>query len=256
MSLVLLLPQTADAFVLPCLTPDVVLPELCPEVKLKNLSVDEVEPVAEKPSKPEVILYTTANCPACVSLKNKLSCVPAISFVEQEPPAWVTSVPVFHWQADDGRWWTNGNNGRGADIQDFVEEYNETCPSQTEVVLDVIRVKELGYPLRGRYWYMNQNFNPSKSQLVYHLKYENIHRGVFDNEYLESLEMAELQSLHADHHEGSVNAVAVRKDKSVAPRPQPTRQKVYAQSYTAPKRRFFRRQFRSRGGCPGGSCPL
>ena len=226
------------------------LPSLTPEVKLPTITID----VVAKASKPEVILYTTSSCPACDSLKNKLSCVPAIEFVCRDPPAWVTSVPVLHWQADNGRWWSMGNNGAGVDLQTFVEQYNETCPSKTEVALDAIEAKEIGYPLRGNYWSVGSNWSPSRGQVIYHLQH-GVHAGKFSRSYLGQLDWRELQSLHSDDHESRVKWASVEKSVTT-PRSTRTVEKVYTQNYTAPKNRFFYRRSRSRGGCPGGNCPL
>lgn len=237
--LLLLLPSTAQAVMFGSLVP----------VDFKSL-----EPIETKSGKPEVIFYTSDNCPACVELKSQLSCVPQIKFVEKPAEDWVTSLPVLHWQGDNEKWWSMGNNGEGVDLQDFVAQYKTTNPSQIKVAFDVLEAKDIGYPIRGNYWSVGSNWNPSRSQVIYHLQYGGQHTGKFTRGYLDQLSLNELQSLHSDDHESRVKWASVEKKKS-APKPQITQNRIHVQNYSKPRRRFFRRQSYSRG-CPTGSCPL
>jgi len=237
----LLMPRIALAVMLPSL--DVA----GPEIDFPSLSVSEK-------SDPVVRLYVSDACPACDKLKDKLTCVPAIKFVECEPEDWVTSTPVLQWQGEDGRWWSMGNHGAGVDLQQFVKEFNGTNPSRIEVAFDILEAKDIGYPVRGNYWSVGSNWSPSRSQVEYHLLYSSQHAGKFSRSYLAQLDWRELQSLHSDDHENRVKWASVEKQVDV-PKPQPTTERVQVKSYQAPERKFFRRRYRTRG-CPSGSCPL
>lgn len=237
----LLLPRIVFAVMLPSLdyTP--------PKIEFPSLAVSEK-------SDPIVRLYVSDNCPACDRLKDNLSCVPAIKFVEREPEGWVTSTPVLQWQGEDGRWWSMGNHGAGVDLQQFVTEFNATNPSRLDVAFDILEAKDIGYPVRGNYWSVGSNWSPSREQVEYHLLYSSAHAGKFSKSYLDQLDWRELQSLHSDDHEGRVKWASVEKQVTT-PRPQPTSERVQVQSYQTPQRKFFKRRYRSRG-CPSGSCPL
>lgn len=223
---------------------------LVPEVRFSELQSEPVK------TSPVVILYTGKGCDACDKLKNRLSCVPQIKFIEKAPGDWVTSIPVLQWQGDDGRWWSMGNHGEGVDLQSFVKEYNGTNPSQIQVAFDVLEAKDIGYPIRGNYWSVGSNWNPSRSQVIYHLQYGSEHSGKFSRSYLDQLSLKELQSLHSDDHEYRVRWASVEK-KVNAPKSKSTVTQNYSNSYAAPRRRVVRRRFRSRSrGCPSGGCPL
>lgn len=57
----------------------------------------------------------------------------------------------------------------------------------------------LGYPQRADYW---SHPGVGKADLIQHLQSGDHHRGKFDADYLWSLSIAELESLHSDDHEG------------------------------------------------------
>ena len=240
-------PPAVDAVTLRSLT-SVHLPSLDDY----SVELNVIQPPVRKDA--IVRLYVTGNCPACDVLKKQLTCVPQIKFVTKPPEDWVTSTPVIQWQGDDGRWWSMGNHGVGVDLQAFANEYRGTNPSQTQVAFDVLEARDIGYPIRGGFWSVGNNWRPSRSQVIYHLQY-GVHAGKFSKSYLDQLTLQELQSLHSDDHERRVKWASVEKTEAT---PKSTRsvEKVYTQSYAAPKNRFFSRRSRSRGGCPGGSCPL
>lgn len=240
---VFLLPSTANA---------ITFGSLVPEVDFKTLDSITFNDVLA--TSPKVRLYGGAGCDACNKLKSQLSCVPQIDFVEEEPLSWVTSIPVLHWQGDNGEWYQMGNDGDGVDLQSFVSEYNRTNPSQVTVAFDVLEAKDIDYPIRGNYWSVGSTWNPSRSQVLYHLKYASQHAGKFKHSWLDSRSFKQLQSLHSDDHEYRVRWASVEK-KTTAPKPQSTQKRAYAQSYSKPRNRFLRRRSRSRG-CPSGNCPL
>jgi len=258
LTLVLFMPCTANAITLGNLSPDINLPSLT-EFKAASPIPNKLSAIQlVKPNKKQMIvrLYTKAKCPACDILKSQLSCVPQIKFVEKPVEDWVTSFPVIQWQGDNGQWWSMGNHGEGVDLQAFVEEYNGTNPSQIQVAFDVLEAKDIGYPIRGSYWSVGSNWRPSKSEVIYHLLYSGQHAGKFTKSYLDQLSWNELQSLHSDDHESRVKWASVEKTGPVVTTKKTTiATGSYYQQYTKPRRKF-RVSRRSRGGCPGGSCPL
>lgn len=83
-----------------------------------------------------------------------------------------------------------------------------------------------GYPVRAGWWTGCPNWT--------HLT-RGEHAGQFDHTWLQSLSHAEIQSLHADDHEGRVKTAYVVRPSS----------KSSAVTY----------QKKSSSGCPGGVCP-
>lgn len=68
-----------------------------------------------KDLRPLIVVYSSANCPACVRWSNWWTANQRTSpfrFAVRPAPEWVTSFPAFHFQAGDGTWrvvygWTN-----------------------------------------------------------------------------------------------------------------------------------------------------
>lgn len=268
-ALVLFMPGITHAVTLGTLDPDIKLPSLTGFTDIKSITASPIPKDREtirfaKTSKkqPIVRLYLSESCPAGIRLKKQLICVPQIEFIEKAPEEWVDSCPVLHWQGDKGQWWTMGNNGEGVDLQAFVTEYNSTNPSQKQVAFDVLAAKDIGYPIRGNYWSVGSSWNPSRSQVIYHLLYGGQHSGKFSKSYLDKLSWNELQSLHSDDHEANVKWASVQKvgparttKKTTAPKSQNVSYQASYQQYAKP-RRAFKRRYRFRSGCPSGSCPL
>lgn len=67
------------------------------------------------------------------------------------------------------------------------------------------------YPTRGSWWTFPGN---TREQLIYHLQLGE-HAGKFDSRWLQTLTMAQLQSLHSDDHERRVNWGYVQKPNQV-----------------------------------------
>jgi hypothetical protein len=58
-------------------------------------------------ARPRVVVYSSPNCPACTRFAGWLAANGETSFFAFEygkTPAWVQSVPAFHWQANSGEW--------------------------------------------------------------------------------------------------------------------------------------------------------
>lgn len=192
------------------------------------------EKVECEQARPEVrVYYAPFYCPPCEELKKHLSCVPFVNFVAYAPPAWVRSYPTIHWKGENGKWYQH----TGSDLQEFVRKYRETNPSEFKVEFDVIEAKEINYPIRGGFWSVGNEWNPSRSQVIYHLKYGAEHRGKFTDSFLGKLSLNELQSLHSDDHESRV------KWSKIPGRKQPT-------TTYQPPARSRRRIFRSCPTCP------
>lgn len=102
-------------------------------------------------------------------------------------------------------------------------------PAPAKAQKPVARVEAVvTYPIRGNHWtYPGHN----RAELIHHLMTDGIHRGQFQQAYLESLNYQQLLSLHDDHHEGRVKRQAVKQPRPVS--------------------------FVIRGvvGCPNGRCP-
>jgi len=79
-------------------------------------------------------------------------------------------------------------------------------------------VKRSGnYPLRGGWWTVNQYRSPPKSYIVSHLLSGGAHAGKFARDWLNSLSVSELHSLHSDDHEGHIRWGYVNKYASGSP---------------------------------------
>ena len=87
---------------------------------------------------------------------------------------------------------------RVADLESRVAKEETSKPYDGEMQTSPVPVvpRRIHYPLRNRYWTGCDNWR--------HMT-EGPHRGKFDPTWLKSLSKAELQSLHADDHEGKVN---------------------------------------------------
>ena len=58
-------------------------------------------------ARPRVVVYSSPNCPACTRFAGWLAANGEASFFAFEygkTPAWVQSVPAFHWQSNSGEW--------------------------------------------------------------------------------------------------------------------------------------------------------
>ena len=58
-------------------------------------------------ARPRVVVYSSPNCPACTRFAGWLRDNAETSFFAFEygkTPAWVQSVPAFHWQSNSGEW--------------------------------------------------------------------------------------------------------------------------------------------------------
>ena len=120
-------------------------------------------------------------------------------------------------------------------------------------------VKRSGnYPLRGGWWIVNQYparaNSPSKNYIISHLLAGGVHAGKFAADWIKSLSIPELHSLHSDDHEGRIRWAYVNKYATASPKPRevaaattpPKPVKLPAQSAT----------WRSAGTyCPTGRCP-
>lgn len=74
-----------------------------------------------------------------------------------------------------------------------------------------------GYPLRTTRW---TGLPKDRAAAVQHLS-TGAHAGIFDLTWLASLSMDELESLHADHHEGCIDETAVKRAKILPAKPLP-----------------------------------
>ncbi len=74
-----------------------------------------------------------------------------------------------------------------------------------------------GYPLRTTRW---TGLPKDRAAAVTHLS-TGAHAGIFDLTWLASLSMDELESLHADHHEGCIDETAVKRAKILPAKPLP-----------------------------------
>ncbi len=84
-----------------------------------------------------------------------------------------------------------------------------------------------GYPLRTTRW---TGLPKDRAAAVTHLS-TGAHAGIFDLTWLASLSMDELESLHADHHEGCIDETAVKRAKILPAKPLPVAS-VQAQNCT------------------------
>jgi len=80
-----------------------------------------------------------------------------------------------------------------------------------------IPAKTGGYPLRTTRW---TGLPKDRTAAVQHLS-TGAHAGIFDLTWLASLSHDELESLHADHHEGCVDETAVKRAKIMPAKPLP-----------------------------------
>jgi hypothetical protein len=74
-----------------------------------------------------------------------------------------------------------------------------------------------GYPLRTTRW---TGLPKDRAAAVTHLS-TGAHAGIFDLTWLASLSMDELESLHADHHEGCIDETACKRAKILPAKPLP-----------------------------------
>lgn len=100
-----------------------------------------------------------------------------------------------------------------------------------------------GYPLRGRWWSVEGVRRPSKSFIVSHLM-GGKHRGKFNRNWLNSLSLSELHSVHSDDHEERLKWQYVNGTQQVSVT-QPAKQPV--------KQPTVKRAVRSYQYCP--TCP-
>jgi thiol-disulfide isomerase/thioredoxin len=100
---------------------------------------------------------------------------------------------------------------------------------------------EAHYPLRGGFWGLNGDYSPPRESLEQHLAASHN----FDRAWLAQLSYSELQSLHADDHEGRTN-------RTYANKPVPAPQRQTRQTWSPPQQFIMRLPSRG-GGCP--TCP-
>lgn len=110
-----------------------------------------------------------------------------------------------------------------------------------------------GYPTRGGNWNVLGDNNPSKSKLIQHLYSHSNHSGKFDLGWLNSLSVAELESLHSDDHEGRVHWSHVQRKNQPTSTTQVVRVSTPVQ-YAKPTARISYAAPRT-AACPNGKCP-
>ena len=75
-------------------------------------------------------------------------------------------------------------------------------------------VVSISYPVRGSWWSVEQDWNPSRAKVLRHLRQSPNHNYKKFQEWdLESLSYEELQSLHSDDHEGKVQELLMTRKK-------------------------------------------
>jgi hypothetical protein len=70
--------------------------------------------------------------------------------------------------------------------------------------IEVPATADLDYPVRGHWW---THPGVGRGDLIQHLLTGSAHAGEFTRDTLNRLTMAELESLHSDHHEGNVKPI-------------------------------------------------
>lgn len=239
-----------------------------PGLEFTSLTIPDTRyPDFDKQAVPRVNVYVQG-AKQFDQLKKFAVCVPQIEFViDLNVPTWVTEFPAYEWKGDDGQqYYTTGS------LVDFTKKFNERNPSFADrVQFDYVEAHDLGYPVRGGHWSVGSNWNPSSSQVKYHLLYHPNHSGKFSQTYLDRLSLQELKSLHDDDHEGQVKTQYVNKTPETrvivkGTKPEPVQIEQARTTYSAPvkepqvlnifqPRTHSRRVYRQRGGCPGGRCP-
>jgi hypothetical protein len=201
---------------------------------------------------PQVRVYVNS-----VNQFNELSkfsdCVPQLDFIiTLSIPDWVKSYPTFHWKGDDDEYYYTDE-----DLEGFTKKFTDTNPSFSErVKFDYVEAYELGYPIRSGYWSVGSNWNPTREEVIYHLKYNPNHSVKFKNKYLGDKTLAELQSMHSDHHEGRLKTEYLNKTKpKIKVREVSKKEEVI----TTPQRQtlsiFNTGRRVARSSCPNGRCP-
>lgn len=120
-----------------------------------------------------------------------------------------------------------------------------------------------GYPTRGSWW---THPGSGKAGLINHLTSDGIHHGKFSRAWLETLSVAQLESLHSDHHEGRVHWANVGSSSASSARPSKSqRRQLYGTRDGKPPGAvggFFRGlfgdpryQYSTSTNCPNGHCP-
>lgn len=118
-----------------------------------------------------------------------------------------------------------------------------------------------GYPTRQNWW---THPGSGKAGLINHLASDGIHRGKFDRAWLETLSVAQLESLHSDHHEGRTHWAYVGNAQASSVRPSKTqRRQLYGTRDGKPpgavggflRGLFGDQRYQSSSSCPNGRCP-
>lgn len=155
--------------------------------------------------RPVVFVYATPDdefCVACERLKHDISRdgSPLDFRFESKVPNWVDEFPTLHWR--DGRgYWRKSVGWDG--LPEFEKLWDRTeraskTPSQPAKPPS----RTSGYPLRPITW--THPGVRGRAQLIDHML-SGAHRGKFRRDQLERLNESELESLHCDDHEGTVN---------------------------------------------------
>lgn len=196
-----------------------------------------------------VYYFTTSDCVHCKTLKRDAEGLAAYKFIESETPAWVESFPSLMWEDSRGNWVRFVGWDRAA----FLAKVKETRQPPVTAAAVAGDASFKGYPVKAPRWNVDGYDNPGKVYIIDHLMTAPAHVGEFKREYLESLAVKELLSLHSDDHDGKVQrAYLPQPAEKKEPQARPAAQ--YSTSYYQTTRRGRRSFFRG-GGCPGGGCP-
>lgn len=95
------------------------------------------------------------------------------------------------------------------------------------------KVQTASYPLNGRTWSVNGDYNPSRQTLIDHLLYGGVHAGKFTKDYLSQLSRDELMSLHGDDHDHRVNTKYAEVQPAKVYK-QPARRRIFRSCPTCP----------------------